>query len=215
MHNPNGARGGRGCAEREVTHWNLSHQLYKVTRGPGKEGRVSSPRVCRGRTPATAWDYSGRVRDEGRWSWLGQHRAGTVILAEVVQTDSVGRCRCGLRERAEGGRQSSLGNSAASSPPPPQCGCFLILSPHPELSSGRPPGPVFPLRPTSLPAPTPGFLFGRSTSALLLDDLGMVTITGPAPHLGSLASPRWFLGLGHKASSLPLLTSQSHKPGRK
>lgn len=39
MHNPNGARGGGG-AEREVTHWNLSHQLYKVTRGPGKEGRV-------------------------------------------------------------------------------------------------------------------------------------------------------------------------------
>lgn len=42
---------------------------------------------------------------------------------------------------------------------------FLILSPHPEHSSGRSPGPVFPLSTTSLPAPTPGFLFGRSASA--------------------------------------------------
>lgn len=87
------------------------------------------------------------------------------------------------RQRAEGGRWSCLGNSAASSPPPPQWGCFLILSPHPERSAGRPPGPAFPLSPTSLPAPTPpGFLFGRSASALLLGDRGMVTITGPALH---------------------------------
>lgn len=29
-------------AGREVTHWVLTHQLYKVTRGPRKEGQVSS-----------------------------------------------------------------------------------------------------------------------------------------------------------------------------
>lgn len=72
-----------------------SHQLYKVTRGPGKEGRVSSLSLCWGRAPATAWDRAGRCgvshggkiglmkqpekelfrKGEGRGSWLGQSRA--------------------------------------------------------------------------------------------------------------------------------------------
>lgn len=43
-------RMGGGEAGREVTHWILSHQLYKVTRGPRKEGQVSSQRGCWGKS---------------------------------------------------------------------------------------------------------------------------------------------------------------------
>lgn len=99
------------------------------------------------------------------------------------------------------------------SPPPPQWSCFLILSPHPEQFF-QGPGPSVPTQchQPSGPPPQASCLEGL-LPPLLLDDLGMVT----APHrscsaLGSLASPRWFLGMSHKALCFPQLILQSHKP---
>lgn len=97
--------------------------------------------------------------------------------------------------------------------PHPSSGCFLILSPHPEHSSGRPRAQGSPLSPTSLPASTPGFLFGRSASGspALWPRYGHQH--GSCPALASWLPWDAPWALGPKASCFPLLIlPQRHKP---
>lgn len=69
--------------------------------------------------------------------------------------------------RAEGKVSGPRELCTASSPPPPEAAASLFS--HHILSTvlARPMAPCSPLSPTSLPAPTPGFLFGRSASGSL------------------------------------------------
>lgn len=104
--------------------------------------------------------YLGKAGGRGVLLSLSQW-VGAVLGQGMPAPEEQGAERA---ERTEGQVFGSRELYAASSPPPPQPGCFLILSPHPEHTSGRPMAQRSPLGPTSLPAPTPSFLFGRSAS---------------------------------------------------
>lgn len=94
-------------------------------------------------------------------------------------------------ERRQWGKCLGLENSVLLLPHPhphphPHSGCFLLLSPHPEHSSGRP-GPSVPhSAPPAFRPPPQASCLGDQLPAPLLPDLGMVTITGPALHLHGL-----------------------------